>query len=236
MFRDGTWRDFDDVVSLEERVCIDGPDGRKTELWAHPVDLEQLVLGYAYAEWAAPILQCPRITSRSTEPATTAGKRGHAFSVEFITQVSPIVTPRALQMDGPSIFRASQAFIREKGLWDGSGCFHRASVFDSEHGRFVRRAEDIARHNCLDRLAGWALSEKMELANLVLFVSARVTSSLCVKAHKCGFRFIVSTSAVTSTALDLAIRNNMTLVGFCREREGRFTVFHGAGRVSYGIS
>ncbi|MFW5487621.1 MAG: formate dehydrogenase accessory sulfurtransferase FdhD [Desulfovibrio sp.] len=230
MFRDGVWRDFHDVVSLEQRVCIEGPDGRKADLWAYPVGLEQLVLGHAYVEWGSAGGH-PSIVSSGE--SVHNGRTSRNYTIAFEPRALSVSVTDNLLMDGPGVLQAASDFIREQGLWDGTGCFHRASVYHPASGRFLKRAEDIARHNCLDRLAGWALCEDKNPANLVLFVSARVTASLCSKALKCGFRFIVSRSAITSTALDLAIANDLTLLGFCREHEKRFTVFHNAGRVAY---
>jgi len=115
------------------------------------------------------------------------------------------------------------AFISSPGRWEGTGCFHRAALFDPGSRTFARRAEDIGRHNCLDRLAGYAAREDDSLARYALFVSARMTASLAAKAARAGFRMIVSRSAVTTAAIDAAQDAGVTLAGFAREN--RFTVF-----------
>ena len=97
----------------------------------------------------------------------------------------------------------------------------------------------IGRHNCLDRLAGWACLNGIDPAETVLFVSARITSSLYAKARRAGFSFLISRSAVTSTPVEMARQQNrlhpahpVTVVGFCRPREERLTVFAGEGRIA----
>jgi FdhD protein len=247
MYRHGVWQEINDVVSREECVCISAPGStalgsgistseRCAELWAHPVDLDRLVLGFVQAEWAS-LGEQARIISRKHIPVGMDRIPSHVFQVDFsLVQAENHGTAEEKMrvcLSGEQIHKANERFIREKGLWDGTGCFHRASVYAPDKDLFLYRAEDIARHNCLDRLAGWALSEKEELAFRVVFVSARVTAGLCVKALKCGVRFLVSRSAVTSAAVEFAVRNDLTLLGFCRESEHRFTVFHNAGRVAY---
>ena len=90
-----------------------------------------------------------------------------------------------------------------------------------------------------DRLAGWACLNGIDPAETVLFVSARITSSLYAKARRAGFSFLISRSAVTSTPVEMARQQNrlhpahpVTVVGFCRPREERLTVFAGEGRIA----
>ena len=120
-------------------------------------------------------------------------------------------------------------FIARPGPWDETGCFHRLGLWrlDAPRPELVHVAEDIGRHNCLDRLAGWLLRQRPRLPAEAfgLLLSARVTASLYAKARRAGFTVLVSRSAVSSAAVDAALTEGVTLVGFCRPREGRFTVF-----------
>lgn len=110
-------------------------------------------------------------------------------------------------------------------LWESTGCFHRAAMLDVRTGSFVRLAEDIGRHNCLDRLAGWACRNGLFPGDFVLFLSARITGSLYAKARRAGFCFLVSRAALTTAPLEDSTQGGVTLVGFCRPSEARFTVF-----------
>ena len=93
-------------------------------------------------------------------------------------------------------------------------------------------AEDIGRHNCLDRLAGFCARQNLESAAYALSISARITGSLYAKARRAGFALLVSRGAVTGAALTAAMAQDITL-GFCRPAEERLTVFcDSAGRVT----
>jgi FdhD protein len=119
--------------------------------------------------------------------------------------------------------------LRAPGLWDGTGCYHRAALLHAATGHFTRVAEDIGRHNCLDRLAGHiALSggcARTDPAEHILFLTARVSAGLYRKARRLGVRCIVSRAAVTSASIAMALQQDVSLIGFCRPEEERLTVF-----------
>ncbi|MEG6506062.1 formate dehydrogenase accessory sulfurtransferase FdhD [Nitratidesulfovibrio sp. 1201_IL3209] len=220
-----------------------------TRLWAWPHGLADLALGHVLLDRVHPavtgqepgawgIRHAGTVTGIGTDASVDASEGGTlAFRVAL--RASPPASapqPSATTASQPPVpmraavlLDAMRAFMGEEGLWDGTGCFHRAGVYDPVQGRLLRRAEDIGRHNCIDRLAGWAAREGVDLAPRLLLVSARVTASLFAKARRAGFSFIVSRSAVTTASVDMATEQGVTLVGFARDREERFTVFADAG-------
>jgi FdhD protein len=116
-------------------------------------------------------------------------------------------------------------FINARGMWDETGCFHRAGIFDPQKNTVLAKAEDIGRHNCLDRLAGYSVLHNVRLEDKVLLTTARITASMADKALRAGFRVLVSRSAVTTAAVAAAEAAGATLAGFARTNEDRFTVF-----------
>lgn len=252
-YKDGAWGAVDDVVSREAPVRVEWhpePGDAGTEglaagtarLWAWPHDLADLALGHVLLDRAHPAVAGGRGRSaregrepgawgvRLTGAVHDAGGEGNpAFRVAVRTAPSVAAPQPPRAMRAAVLLDAMRAFMGAEGLWDGTGCFHRAGVYDPVEGRLLRRAEDIGRHNCIDRLAGWAARRGVDLTPRLLLVSARVTASLFAKARRAGFLFIVSRSAVTSAAVDMAMEHGTTLVGFARDREERFTVFADAG-------
>lgn len=214
-YKDGRESAFTDAVAQEVSVAIASENGPARTLWAAPIDLETLVLGHAVLEWGGergmPVL---------------VERRGDVFHLRFEARVVAAPDPALPgSLSREDILALMREFIRQDGLWDGTGCFHRAGVVDSKAKTLIARAEDIGRHNCMDRLAGWALRENRVLAETVLFLSARVTASMLQKALAAGFRMIVSRSAVTTASISMARAAGVTLVGFARENENRFTIF-----------
>jgi FdhD protein len=212
-FKNGTWESQPDVLSREIPIRIHTDSGLPKTLWAWPCNLEDLALGHVLLDMGG--------AGRS---ASVSKLNDTEFEVKLGEPLPPEAGKPA-PIAATVLLKAMADFMGGEGLWDDTGCFHRAGVLNPVSMQVLHRAEDIGRHNCLDRLAGWANRSGEELSDKVLLVSARVTSSLCAKALRAGFRFIISRSAVTTASVDMATEHGATLVGFARDREGRFSVF-----------
>lgn len=218
-FQSGRTAAITDTVAREIAITVRLDDGPSRRLYASPLDLEALALGHAALELAAPG-QVPEIR-HATE---------HLFEMTGRRDPRPAPDPGLPRVQSASgLVGLMRRFIAAPGLWDNTGCFHRAALFDTAAGEFVALAEDIGRHNCLDRLAGQCLTKGLHPAELALFLSCRVTASMMDKAARAGVRLIVSRSAVTDAAIDTATRTGATLVGFAREAEERLTIFVDSG-------
>ncbi|WP_051445106.1 formate dehydrogenase accessory sulfurtransferase FdhD [Desulfocurvus vexinensis] len=211
-FKDGAWRDFADTVTPEAPVVLHWPGRDPVRLWAFAEDLDALALGHALLELCRPG-QRPRLVQR----------KGDEFLLAPDTAPAPAPAPGPLPLEPAQVLDAMAGFIQAGGRWDDTGCFHRAAVFDPGARRFVHHVEDIGRHNCIDRLAGWALESGEPLPGRLLFVSARATASLAAKAARAGFGAMVSRSAVTTAGIAAAAGAGLSLAGFARA--ARFTVF-----------
>lgn len=190
----------------------------------------------AWAHSAAPPLRRAIV---SAVPAPQSQQAGLSFTVKFCdieapallcSTASPAAPLPALpeRISAQALLEHMTAFIRAPGLWDNTGCFHRAALLDIGSGRTVRVAEDIGRHNCIDRLAGYAaLHDPVGLhpSRFVLLISSRITASLYHKARRAGFSCMVSRSAVTSGSYKAALADGVSLLGFCRPEDARLTVF-----------
>ncbi len=223
-FKGGAWRDLTDVVTPEVRLTL-VLDGAEKRLWAHPTNLEALALGHALLDLCPP----------GRLPVLDRVEGDH-----FHLHTEPGTHPGASRSRGPlsggplaasAILERMEEFVAGAGNWEATGCFHRAGILDPAAGTFLKVVEDIGRHNCMDRLAGWMLAAGVAPGGLALFASCRFTASLLAKVARAGFGLAVSRSALTTAALDLAVEQGLTLAGFARE--GRFTVFHDpTGRIA----
>ena len=83
----------------------------------------------------------------------------------------------------------------------------------------------MGRHNALDKVIGRALRDRIDLSEVVLLVSGRISFELMQKALAGGIPAVAGISAPSSLSVKLARDSGQTLVGFLRERG--FNVYSG---------
>jgi FdhD protein len=105
-----------------------------------------------------------------------------------------------------------------------TGATHAAMGLNHQ-GQIIAAYEDIGRHIALDKLIGAFSAHNVERPVAVLLTS-RASFEMVQKAASANIQILFAMSAVTSLALELAEKSNITLIGFCRN--GRATLYtHG---------
>lgn len=77
---------------------------------------------------------------------------------------------------------------------------------------------DIGRHNALDKIYGYCLRHQISLKDKVILFSGRISSEILLKVAKIGCELVLSKSAPTELALELAEELGITAVGFIRDK------------------
>ena len=117
---------------------------------------------------------------------------------------------RSVLLAMPDQLRASQS------VFDETGGLHAAGLFTVE-GELDHVAEDVGRHNAVDKVVGRMLMrDALPLSTHILFVSGRTSFEIVQKALLAGIPLVASVSAPSSLAIDLAEDAGITLVGFVR--------------------
>jgi len=123
----------------------------------------------------------------------------------------------------PSRLRERQA------IFDETGGLHAAGLF-THGGELIDVAEDVGRHNAVDKIVGRCLMrDALPLSSHMLCVSGRTSFEIVQKALFAGIPVVAAVSAPSTLAIDLARAFGITLVGFVRD--GDFTIYAHAERV-----
>ena len=89
--------------------------------------------------------------------------------------------------------------------------------------------EDVGRHNAVDKIAGWMLSEDVTPDDKVLYATGRLTSEMVIKTAMMGIPVLASRSGFTAWGVEIARQVNLTLIG--RMKGQRFVCLSGEDRL-----
>lgn len=173
------------------------------------------ISGYEYAE------EYHTIDFRTTIPATrvsrfreTAEKTsgcGSTLSSKLSEHSGPW---RKTSLQGDMILTLMKEFIGSSELFQTTGGVHLAGLVKDY--KMLYKAEDLGRHNAVDKVIGRAILAEENLADLILLCSGRLSSEIVKKAIRVGIPLIISKSAVTSVAIRLGWEYRIVLIGFAR--------------------
>ena len=165
---------------------------------------------------------------RNVTTNSSCGLCGRLTIESLRTNLPPLTAswsvPAATVLELPDRLRQAQAVFEE------TGGLHAAGLFTRE-GRLETVAEDVGRHNAVDKVIGRMLmAERLPLSNHLLFVSGRTSFEIIQKAFLGGISFVCAVSAPSSLAVELAEDCGITLIGFLRGRN--FNIYTHPERVT----
>lgn len=109
-----------------------------------------------------------------------------------------------------------------------TGGVHAAAIFKGD-GTLAAFAEDVGRHNAVDKVIGIAIMHRTDLGNCFLALTGRLTGDIVMKSARVNLPIVTSIAAAIDSGIAIAKSVDLTLVGFARGR--RMNVYTCAKRI-----
>ena len=158
--------------------------------------------------------------------ASSCGMCGVRNIEKMLSGIPPC--EQSLTVEEELLFEIVNGLRSRQQLFDLTGAAHAAAIFN-DSGQIIAFAEDIGRHNALDKAIGKCLLTEQSVRGCGVALSGRVSLDMVAKAARAGIELIAAVSGVSSYAIAAAKRWNITLCGFVRQE--RANVYTGPTRV-----
>ncbi len=156
----------------------------------------------------------------------TSGCGGGITFDDLSGDLPPLVSDR--RVSAAQITGLMRELDYQANLYRTSRGVHTSALADEA---IMILAEDVGRHNTLDKIRGECLLSQTATEDRLLLTSGRISSEMIGKARKMNVPIVVSRTSPTAMSVQLARRWNMTLVGYARAP--RFRVYAGAERIIF---
>ena len=241
-YREGEWVEKEDQIALEKPLTIRVNHMEFATLVCTPDHLEDMVTGFLASEGVIlsyldidemlfnesqgivnvkANVRIPLTSETYTKRVigSCCGKSRH-FYLQSDSRTARTIMKAPL-LTAEECLGNMRALQNQSTTFKTTGGVHNAAIFMD--GELLASRTDIGRHNALDKLYGYALRQHLKPSDLSVAFSGRISSEVVIKLSKMGIGVLLSKSAPTELAIQLAEDLNITTVGFIRN--GRFNVY-----------
>jgi FdhD protein len=141
-----------------------------------------------------------------------ASRQGFVFINDALTAKK--MNDISVELSIKDCFQLMNKLQQSAATFQETGGVHNAAICDKNG--FMLSRMDIGRHNALDKLYGYCLKNHISIRDKVVVFSGRISSEILLKVAKIGCEIVLSKSAPTELALNLAEELRITTVGFIR--------------------
>jgi len=226
------WEPVENGVITEASVDL-MVNGRFWVSWmCTPTQLEELAVGFLFNEGVINSIDeveivrpCDDKTSvdvwlnrQVEEPAQwrrTSGCSGGVTRADVETPRSPI--PVQEHVDPDRLANYMDQLLESQELYRLVRGVHCSILTDGNDVQAI--AEDIGRHNTLDKIAGQLLEKNLPRENWIIMTTGRISSEMLQKSAHIGAYMVVSRTSPSTLSIQLARQLGITLVGYARRSQ-----------------
>lgn len=238
------WEHFDAETIVETPVSLTVNGEVWLSFMCTPVNLEALAVGFLFNEGIIESMEevedarvCEHgdnvdvWLNRSVEQPTswrrTSGCTGGVTAVDLLAKPNVSFSGNRLEIQPEAIGKLVEMLFESQSLYRETGGVHTSALSDGE--KIILSAEDIGRHNTLDKIAGLCLMENIFPETRILITTGRISSEMLQKAARLGAPILISRTSPSSLSIEMAERYGITLIGYARRQ--RFNVYSNSQRV-----
>jgi FdhD protein len=226
---DGKWQTASLTVPQEMALTIYINGQELVTILCTPSKLNCLVLGYLLSEGIIKDIK-EVVSMRVCEDDALADVRlvktdlalpqkkmltsGCGGGVSFLTDLGDLKINSTFNSSAENLLQLMKQMMQNAELYNLTGGIHTSAI--SEGKTLLAAAEDIGRHNTLDKIVGECALRRISTADKIILTSGRVSSEMMKKAAKMQAPVIVSLTSPTENAVLLARDLGITLAGYAR--------------------
>jgi FdhD protein len=191
-------------------------------------DLAEVITIHFCGTATDPLLP-PNVIDVSLAPAALARRGRRHLEVSYsscglcakeaVSEISQRVSKVTSTLTVPvaSLFTLMDRLHDLQAVFQATGGTH-AVALASPDGQVFIHAEDVGRHNAMDKVIGRAVLTRRDCSRLVALLSGRISFEMALKTARAGIPILAAVSAPTAMALELAEALNLTTAGFVRDQ------------------
>ena len=244
-YRSGRWEVVDAGIVTETPVSLTVNGDVWLTFMCTPNQLEALAAGFLFnegviqsADQIADLRLCAQGDNVDVwlhQPAEkpeqwrrTSGCTG-GFTATDVTQVDP-VRLNGFAIHPKTVGTLIEQLFESQDLYRQVGGVHTSALSDGQ--QIWAMAEDIGRHNSLDKLAGLCLLEGIAISRRILLTTGRISSEMLQKSARMQASIMISRTSPSSLSIELAQKWGITLIGYARR--DRYNVYSWPERIDTG--
>jgi FdhD protein len=237
------WVSFDAETIVETPVSLTINGEAWITFMCTPVDLEALAVGFLYNEGiienmdeVADVRVCEHgdnvdvwLNHDAQQPKSwrrTSGCTGGVTAVDALARPDITFDGSRPRFQPSVIEHLVELLFDSQELYRETGGVHTSALSDGE--KILVSAEDIGRHNTLDKIAGLCLMKNVWPDVRILITTGRISSEMLQKAARLKAPILISRTSPSSLSIEMAERYGITLIGYARRQ--RFNVYSNAQR------